>query len=69
MTILTASHALNTPTQTKATGLGHLFSVWRQRQALRKLDGAALSDIGLTRAQATHESGRAFWDAPTTWRD
>jgi uncharacterized protein YjiS (DUF1127 family) len=69
MTILTAIHAPTKPFQTKALGLGHLFTVWSQRQALRKLDTDALNDIGLSSAQAAAESSRSFWDAPKTWRD
>lgn len=69
MTILTATHAPTTPIQTKATGLVRRFTVWSQRQALQKLDNAALDDIGVTRADADAESRRSFWDAPNSWRD
>lgn len=69
MTILTATHAPTTLIQTKATGLVRLFTVWSQRQALRKLDSAALDDIGVTRTDAIAESRRSFWDAPDSWRD
>ncbi|MFT4960818.1 MAG: hypothetical protein ACI92Z_001903 [Paracoccaceae bacterium] len=72
MTIFTAAHtSTHISTQTpRATGTGlvRLLRVWSQRRALRKLDSAALSDIGLTRAQANRESRRSFWDAPETWR-
>lgn len=47
--------------------LAHLYSVWRQRQALKKLDAAQLRDIGITREQALAEARRAFWDAPSSW--
>ena len=46
----------------------HLFDVWRQRQQLKRLDAAALEDLGLTRAEADQEAARSFWDAPQTWR-
>ncbi len=42
--------------------------VWRQRQALKSLDAAALSDIGVTRLQAKAEADRTIWDAPESWR-
>ena len=47
--------------------LGHLYGVWRQRQALKTLDAARLNDIGISRAQAEDEARRAFWDAPNNW--
>ena len=69
MTMFTEAHAPTTSPRTTLAGLARLFNVRRQRQALRKLDNAALKDIGLTRAQADAESGRSFWDAPTSWRN
>ncbi len=39
-----------------------------QRRALRKLDSAALTDLGLTYADAKAEADRPFWDVPATWR-
>ena len=43
-------------------------SAHRQRRALRKLDNAALNDLGLTYDQAKREAKRPFWDVPATWR-
>lgn len=43
-------------------------SIWRQRQALKRMDDATLRDIGLTRRQALAEAKRPIWDAPETWR-
>ena len=40
----------------------------RSRRSLRLLDDRLLADIGLTRAQALSEAGRAPWDAPTHWK-
>lgn len=40
----------------------------RQRAALRRLDDAALADIGLDRQTAEREASRPFWDVPETWR-
>jgi len=37
------------------------LDVSRQRRTLRNLDAAALSDIGLTRAEAVAEASRPFW--------
>ncbi|MBL4768715.1 MAG: DUF1127 domain-containing protein [Rhodobacteraceae bacterium] len=68
MTIFTAAR-ISAPTHRAArTRLAHLFAVWSQRQTLRKLDDAELSDIGLSRADADVESRRGFWDAPESWR-
>ncbi len=47
--------------------LTRFHSVWRQRQALKTLDAAALRDIGVTYAQAQAESKRPVWDAPSNW--
>lgn len=68
MTMFTAAPTQTRPHRTARTGLGHLLNVWSQRRALRALDAKALSDIGVTRAEASTESRRAFWDAPETWR-
>lgn len=68
MTMFTETHAPTKSPRITLAGLARLFKVRCQRQVLRKLDCAALRDIGLTRAQADAESKRSFWDAPTTWR-
>lgn len=68
MTMFTATHTSALTKRTKTNPLGHLFHVWRQRQALRELDAAALRDIGVTRAEANAEANRSFWDAPDSWR-
>ena len=47
--------------------LASAYELWRQRQALKRLDDAALRDIGLTRKDALAESRRFFWDAPQNW--
>jgi uncharacterized protein YjiS (DUF1127 family) len=39
----------------------------RQRQALARLDDAALRDIGLDRASAEAECRRVAWDVPAHW--
>lgn len=51
-----------------ATSLLDLMALYRQRQALARLDDAALMDIGLTRAEAEKEAKRPFWDAPAHWK-
>ncbi|MFX0541156.1 DUF1127 domain-containing protein [Roseovarius sp. S4756] len=48
--------------------LGSLIALSRSRRALAALNDAALSDIGLTPAEARREARRAFWDIPQTWR-
>jgi len=45
-----------------------MLALRRQRNALAKLDDAALRDIGLTRRDALREANRPLWDAPATWR-
>jgi uncharacterized protein YjiS (DUF1127 family) len=52
----------------KLSAFNRLYDVWRQRQALRKLDFDALNDIGISRRDAFAEARRPFWDAPSTWR-
>jgi len=44
------------------------YATHRQRQKLALLDDAALTDIGLTRAQALTEANRPLWDVPANWR-
>jgi uncharacterized protein YjiS (DUF1127 family) len=48
--------------------LRSLIALHRSRRALARLDTAALSDVGLTEAEAQSEARRAFWDIPCTWR-
>lgn len=40
----------------------------RQRQALTRLDDAALRDLGLTRADVAAEAAKRLWDVPAGWR-
>lgn len=70
MTFVNPTHHATCPeTRATSTGiLGRLFGVWKQRQALRRLDDRALEDIGVTRRDAEQEANRAFWDAPDTWK-
>lgn len=44
------------------------FAAWRQRRHLARLDDAALTDIGVTRAEALREADRPLWDVPAAWR-
>ena len=48
--------------------IAHFYGTWRQRQALKSLDNAALNDIGITRTEADAEANRPIWDAPDNWR-
>ncbi len=42
--------------------------LYKQRNALAKLDDALLRDIGVTREQANSEALRPVWDGPNHWR-
>lgn len=48
--------------------LERVYETWRQRQALGKLDDAALADIGLSAREADTEARKPLWDVPHTWR-
>lgn len=67
MTFLTDTRA-TLARQNKGFGLSRALDVWRQRQHLKALDDQALSDIGVSRAQAQREATRPIWDVPETWR-
>lgn len=40
-----------------------------QRRQLRELDDHLLADIGITRKEATAESGQPPWNVPNHWRN
>jgi uncharacterized protein YjiS (DUF1127 family) len=43
------------------TALRRMHERWCQRRDLRELDDHLLRDIGITRKQAQHETGKPFW--------
>lgn len=45
-----------------------LAALYRQRQALARLDEAALCDIGVSEEEAKTEAARPVWDVPAGWR-
>ncbi len=49
-------------------GVWRMLRRWRQlareRGQLARLDGAALKDLGLSRADVMQEAERPFWDDP-----
>ena len=47
--------------------VAHAMEARRERKALARLDGKALSDIGLTKSQAHREATRPIWDVPDHW--
>ncbi|MEM1273245.1 MAG: DUF1127 domain-containing protein [Pseudomonadota bacterium] len=48
--------------------LNHALAVWRQRQALDRLDARMLRDIGLTEDDVRAEHNRSVWAAPSFWK-
>lgn len=44
--------------------VGRWWQLAEQRRRLAMLDGEALKDLGLSRADALQESERPFWDDP-----
>ena len=63
------SVAPTTKSSAAPVGIGRLFSLWRSRRALNRLDDAALRDVGLSRADAEREARRVAWDVPQNWRN
>jgi uncharacterized protein YjiS (DUF1127 family) len=65
-----ARHAVPLATRLRAAGVWLVLALLRshelaqQRRRLLALDDRMLKDIGITRAEATRESARPFWDAP-----
>ncbi len=43
------------------------MDTWRQRQALKTLDGHMLCDIGKSYKSAKAESGKPIWNVPPHW--
>lgn len=68
MTYITQSQPTFASRNSVRSTLERFYGVWRQRQALRGLDTAALRDIGISKKEAHAEANRSFWDAPETWR-
>ena len=68
MALTTATHTCRPTPTSRPSAIRTAFAVWRQRRALERLDDRALSDIGLSRAEAHREARRSIWDAPETWR-
>ena len=44
------------------------LALWKSRRALAKLDDRALTDVGISRAEADREAQLTIWDVPTTWK-
>jgi uncharacterized protein YjiS (DUF1127 family) len=58
--------ALSAPI-TRPSVIGQLrlaLRVWRERQALNRLDVAALADLGLSRAEASAEARKGMAELP-----
>lgn len=67
MTFITPTRRVSGCTPSLGARIAQSYGIWRQRQALKRLDAAALRDIGVSRYQADAESRRSIWDAPDTW--
>jgi len=68
MTTLTnAAHSHRTQKFSLLGLIRRMDATYRHRQTLRKLDNAALKDIGLSREQARIEASRRLWDVPSFW--
>lgn len=68
MTIFARTHSALGLHRRRGVALTQILDVWRQRQHLKSLDGAALEDIGLSRKDAESEARRPIWDVPANWR-
>lgn len=71
MTMTTCNSPARTFTKQRPSVLrmiAQIIATQGQRRALRRLDSAALNDLGLTYADAKREANRPFWDVPATWR-
>lgn len=49
----------------KLSLVGRWIRIAEERRRLADADPALLEDIGVSRAQATRESARPFWDLPS----
>ena len=67
MTYITASHCPPAARPSMGARIAAAYGLWQQRQQLKRLDDAALRDIGISRAQAEIEANRPIWDAPVSW--
>jgi len=51
----------------KPLKLSDYIALWRQRQALRRLDASQLRDIGLETKAVEQEASRSIFDVPQHW--
>ncbi|WP_298847116.1 DUF1127 domain-containing protein [uncultured Ruegeria sp.] len=68
MTQLAIHHPCKPAKRSLVTLITQAFALSRQRRKLAQLSDAALEDIGITRAEASAEAKRSFWDAPQFWK-
>lgn len=52
-------------TATYRPSLAAYFTVWKQRRQLAALDDNRLKDLGISKAEASKEAARPFWDLPS----
>lgn len=52
----------------RSLSLRAMLTLWQQRRALARLSPEALSDMGLSAADAHQEAVRPLWDVPAHWR-
>ena len=67
MTMTTCNTPARKPQPTAFHMIKLALKARNQRRALRRLDSAALADLGLTRKQAKQEANRPIWDVPANW--
>lgn len=65
---LTQTHPAALSGRKRGNVILRAWALWRQRDALGRLDARMLDDLGLSAAEARTESDRPVWDAPHHWR-
>ena len=59
---------LSAPRNRPMRWIDAVFSTYRQRTQLSRLDTRMLRDVGLSESDVRGEVNRRFWDIPDWWR-